>query len=352
LTGFKHFYRLNSKGGLKVEAYEERELVLRASRGDVESYSVLVKKYSNAVYATALSVIRDFHFAQDLAQEVFVKAWFNLNGLEEKDKFGGWLFTITKRMCLDWIRRAKPTEPIDSFPSFTDGRNSVETIVERYYIQEKVWDAINKLDEPKRLVTILYFISGFSSKEISDYLSISVSAVESRIRRSKEKLKKELLEIMEEEFSMKKIGQQFHDDVLWRIVPRIATIEIPVSKLEKSIEWYNKILGTKVVHQSTETAMLHLQGGNRVGVPTLFLVQTDDKMRLSFLNTNTKIVHSVIDFFVPDLERFQLYLQDQGVEVTKINFIPGLDGKGGFGFKDLDGNSLSACNVTHQGQDQ
>jgi RNA polymerase sigma factor (sigma-70 family) len=334
-----------------MDACEDRELVSKAARGDVESFSELVKKYSNAVYATALSVIRDFHIAQDIAQEAFVKAWFNLSDLEEMDKFGGWLLTITKRLCLDWIRKVKPVDPIESFPNLTN-RENVEEIVYRRLMQVEVLDAINQLDEPKRLVTIMYYISGFSTKEISHFLNISISAVESRIRRSKEKLKKELIGIMEKEFAMKKMGEEFHEEVMWRIVPRIATIEIPVSNIRRSVEWYCRILGTKVVFESTDSAMLHLQGASRIGVPTLYLVQTDDyKNKISFLNTNTNIIHSVIDFYVPDLVKFHQFLSDQGVEVGTLNFNLGMEGKGGFGFKDPDGHLFSACNVTHQGQE-
>ncbi|KQL55492.1 hypothetical protein AN964_12925 [Heyndrickxia shackletonii] len=137
---------------------------------------------------------------------------------------------------------------------------------------------------------------------------------------------------------------------MWRIVPRIATIEIPVTNIKASIDWYQKVLGTKVAHETDYDAMLHLQGGNRIGVPTLYLVQTESVRNLSFLNTNTNIIHSVIDFYVPDLERYHTFLKEQGVEVSGINFLPGMEGKGGFGFKDPDGNSLSVCNVTHQGQ--
>ncbi|MBB2480162.1 sigma-70 family RNA polymerase sigma factor [Bacillus sp. APMAM] len=330
---------------------EEHVLVNDAMNGDVNAYSILVQKYSNAAYATAMSMIRDTHIAQDLAQEALVKAWFNLSKLTNVEKFGSWLYTLTKRICLDWMKKEKKTEPIDSIPELTDDTNNVEAVYNRQYIKQTVWDAINQLDEPKRIVIILYFISGFTIKEISEYLNITVSAVESRIRRAKEKLKKELIHFMETEFSLNNtVGQTIHDETMWRIVPRIATIEIPVTNIKASIDWYQKVLGTKVAHETDYDAMLHLQGGNRIGVPTLYLVQTESVRNLSFLNTNTNIIHSVIDFYVPDLERYHTFLKEQGVEVSGINFLPGMEGKGGFGFKDPDGNSLSVCNVTHQGQ--
>lgn len=328
---------------------DDRELVDRASRGDTNAYAALVTKYSNAAYATAVSIVRDFHIAQDIAQEAFVKAWFKLNDLEDKSKFPGWLFMITRRLCLDWSKKKKKDENIESFPNIVDQHN-VEEIVQRKHLQETVWHAVNQLDDTNRLVTVMYFISGFTAKEISSFLDVSLSAVESRIRRSKEKLKKELFNLMEQTFTSKKMGEEFRDDVMWRIVPRIATIEIPVSNVKQSIEWYGKILGTKAVFEGEQAAMLHLQGGNRTGVPTLYLVETKDHARLSFLNTNTNVVHSVIDFYIPDLERFHSFLTEQGVEVTGINYIPNMPGMGGFGFKDPNGNLLSVTNVTHQGQ--
>ena len=334
-----------------MEHKEEHVLVNDAMNGDVNAYSILVQKYSNAAYATAMSMIKDTHIAQDLAQEALVKAWFNLSKITNAEKFGSWLYTITRRICLDWMKKEKKAERIDSIPELFDETNNVETVFNHQYIRLTVWDAINQLDESKRIVIILYFISGFTTKEISEYLNITVSAVESRIRRGKEKLKKELIHFMETEFSLSNsVGQTIHDETMWRIVPRIATIEIPVTNIKASIDWYHKVLGTKVAHETDYDAMLHLQGGNRIGVPTLYLVQTESVRNLSFTNTNTNIIHSVIDFYVPDLERYHIFLKEQGVEVTGINFLPGMVGKGGFGFKDPDGNSLSVCNVTHQGQ--
>lgn len=57
-------------------------MIKSASQGDFEAYSALVCIYSNAVYATAFSVVGDFHYAQDIAQEALIRAWNHLGMLE------------------------------------------------------------------------------------------------------------------------------------------------------------------------------------------------------------------------------------------------------------------------------
>jgi RNA polymerase sigma factor (sigma-70 family) len=326
-------------------------LVKSAREGSMEGYAQLIRKYSNLVFATALGKINDFYHAEDISQEVFVKAWFKLTELKEPEKFVSWLLTMTTNSCKDWFRKKYVseeqlvmTEKLNQYGANHNLENHVE-------LKMIVWKALNELDEKYRVVAIMHLISGYKAKEISQIMNISLSAVESRLRRAKDKLKEELYDQMSETVGEKKLGIEFEDEVMWRIVPRIATIEIPVSNLDLSISWYSKFLGTKVIHQDPTSAMLMLQGGNRIGVPTLYLVQTNDANRLSFKNTNTNTTHSVIDFFLPHLDRFHSFLTNENVEVTGINYIEGTPGYGGFGFKDPDGNSLSVCNVTFRGQE-
>ncbi|PLR87028.1 sigma-70 family RNA polymerase sigma factor [Bacillus sp. V33-4] len=325
----------------------DQELVRRSAQGSYDAYAELVNRYSNLVYSIALNKIRDFQHSEDISQEVFVKAWSKIADMNEGDKFSAWISAITRNQCIDWFRKNSKEEVV-----YSENHNDVSTdFIKQHEIKITIWDALNRLDEKYRLVTILYFITGFRAKEISEQLNLTLSAVESRLRRAKEKLKEELFDLMAETFSEHKVGKEFEEEVMWRIIPRIATIEIPVSNVKTSIDWYNKILGTKVISETDNTAMLRLQGGNRVGVPTIYLVQTADSSRLSFKNTNTNITHSIIDFFIHDLNRFYTFLMEQGVIVTGINYIPGMPGFGGFGFLDPDGNSLSACNVTFSGQE-
>ncbi|MCM3127002.1 VOC family protein [Paenibacillus provencensis] len=86
-----------------------------------------------------------------------------------------------------------------------------------------------------------------------------------------------------------------------------------------------------------------------IGVPGIFLCETQDSSRLQFRNTNNEVIHSVIDFYTNDLKGFYNYLNDQGVQVGELNINSEFD-FGGFGFKDPDGNLLSACNAIQNGQ--
>ncbi|HEX7065925.1 MAG TPA: VOC family protein [Bacillales bacterium] len=125
-------------------------------------------------------------------------------------------------------------------------------------------------------------------------------------------------------------------------ISKIATVEVPVSNLDRSIKWYTEVLDLHLDYKGDQDAMLLFY---KKGTPSIFLVETEEADTLSFFNSNTGVTHSVIDFYTADLKGFYGYLKEQNVEVGSYNADP--NGVGGFGFKDPDGNSLSACNIDH-----
>ncbi|QPC47603.1 VOC family protein [Mangrovibacillus cuniculi] len=131
-----------------------------------------------------------------------------------------------------------------------------------------------------------------------------------------------------------------------KFVSAVATIEIPVSNLEKSLAFYTEVLAVDIHFKGDKNAMLTF---GVKGVPTLFLVETDNVEKLSFANSSTGVEHSIIDFYTPDLKGFYDFLVEKNVEVGSLNLREGSD-LGGFGFRDPDGNLLSACNIVHPGQ--
>jgi RNA polymerase sigma factor (sigma-70 family) len=291
---------------------DEHLLVERACQGDLESYSPLVKRYSNAVYAIAYSVIGDFHDAQDIAQEVFVKAWHNINRLKDKRKFGSWLFTITKRLSIDWLKKVDKTwDPLDDATHISDSF-SVEERVEVRERKNVVWNALNTLDEKYRQVIILYFISGFNTREISNYMKISVSSVESRLRRSKQKLKEELVELIQETLPNQKLGKEFEQRVVKRITG-VACINLPVSNVDVSKNWYVHHLGCTLIRDTLRgngVANCFIKLGEG---PTVLLHEEREKYNLHFIRNGEPA--PIFELLTEDVKDFFDQLIKEGVTV-------------------------------------
>jgi RNA polymerase sigma factor (sigma-70 family) len=292
---------------------EDKEVVKSANQGDLEAYSALVSKYSNAVYATAFSVVGDFHISQDIAQEAFVRAWRSLGRLEDSDKFGSWLFTITRRLSIDWLRKwrlpLKPLSDAYNIPNIV----SVEEAVEIKETKENVWVALKSLDEKYRQVTVMYFISGFNSREISQFLGISLSAVESRIRRSKELLKKELFEMVQETLVTQKVDKDFEQKVIKRITG-VACINIPVKNIEKSVDFYINHLGCTLVRGILKTddgegnAFIKLGNG-----PVLLLHQEKEEYNIHFMRNGNPA--PMFELLTENANDFFAVLKEEGVPV-------------------------------------
>ncbi|MDQ0062613.1 VOC family protein [Paenibacillus harenae] len=135
-------------------------------------------------------------------------------------------------------------------------------------------------------------------------------------------------------------------------VPRIASIEIPVSNLKRAVDWYCQFLGLELLgeyEQSWKEAMMQFPG-HVAGVPTIYLVKTESDDRLGFYNTNRGYTQSIIDFYVPDLSAFHRKLASHGVKTNREHVVLNPGEISGFGFFDPDGNSLGATNAVFQGQ--
>ena len=81
---------------------EDGHIIQKCLDGDAAAFGLLVDKYKGSVYALAYAKLGDFHDAQDLTQEVFLKAYRKLRTLKRWDKFLSWLYAITSNSCKDF----------------------------------------------------------------------------------------------------------------------------------------------------------------------------------------------------------------------------------------------------------
>jgi RNA polymerase sigma-70 factor (ECF subfamily) len=94
-----------SAGQLRAAAGEEKELVRRAKGGDVVAYEALVHAHQQRVFAVVSGILRRREDIEDVAQQVFVKAYFSLERFDQRSAFGTWLYKIAVNECWDYLRK-------------------------------------------------------------------------------------------------------------------------------------------------------------------------------------------------------------------------------------------------------
>lgn len=191
----------------------DAELVHSILHGNKDDFDKLVQRYSNIVYGTAYNKLSDFHLAEDIAQEVFLKAYLHIDSLKEPDKVGNWLYSITVTTCIDWLRKNKNTL-LDIEGLETSASNEItEERVLQNELRSETWKVLNSLPASSKLITILYYMSGYKAKDIAEILNLTVAAVESRLHRIKQKLRKEMLSMVADDLGSKKLGEEFQGRV-------------------------------------------------------------------------------------------------------------------------------------------
>ena len=178
---------------------DDVQLIQRVLEGDDTAFSALVRKYQKPVHALAWRKIGDFHIAEDITQETFLKAYQRLSTLKEPQSFASWLYVITANHCSTWLRKKRlRTQSLEDTSSAQLERVTYSGYVieenERMRVEtqrEVVKKLLAKLKESDRTVITLYYFGGMTYEEISKFLGVSVGAIKNRVYRAQERLKKE-----------------------------------------------------------------------------------------------------------------------------------------------------------------
>ncbi len=178
------------------------ELIQRVLAGDDDAFSVLVRKYQKQVHALAWRKIGDFHIAEEITQDTFLKAYKRLATLKEPQRFVGWLYVIAANRCSSWVRKKRLwTQSLEHLDRADEEQLEKEAYSE--YIAEEnerisgqaqrdvVKKLLAKLRESERTVMTLHYFGEMSCTEIGAFLGVSANTVKSRLRRAQQRLKKE-----------------------------------------------------------------------------------------------------------------------------------------------------------------
>src|ERR1700758_897901 len=96
-----------AEAGVSARVEEDRELVRRAQKDDKEAFEELVRRHQNRVFAVAGGILRNREDVEDIAQQVFLKAYFSIKRFYQRAAFSPWLYKITVNECWDLLRKKK-----------------------------------------------------------------------------------------------------------------------------------------------------------------------------------------------------------------------------------------------------
>jgi RNA polymerase sigma-70 factor (ECF subfamily) len=168
----------------------EHEWIRLALKGDEQAFTELVGAYQVPVYNLCYRMLGEPGEAEDAAQETFLKAYRNMQRYDPGRKFVTWLLTIASNHCIDRLRKRRLTFlSLDTTPEIWDGNlPGPEGRLEDLELQEEVQDMLNGLSGPDRAAILLRYWYDYSYEEIANTLTLSVSAVKSRLHRARREL--------------------------------------------------------------------------------------------------------------------------------------------------------------------
>src|ERR1700693_1767142 len=179
-------------------AAQERQLVRRAQAGDVPAYEALLAKHQQRVFSVVGGILRRREDVEDVAQQVFVKAYFSLRRFDQRAAFSTWLYKITVNECWDLLRKKKvrplvyesdlSEEQAGQFSAAERLESGAQDVSDKLEAQQEVENLLQGLDECDRMMLILKEVEGFAIDEIAEILNLNANTVKARLFRARRRM--------------------------------------------------------------------------------------------------------------------------------------------------------------------
>lgn len=175
---------------------DEKAWVLQAQQGNDEAFTQLVETYQKPVYNLCYRMLGEPESAEEAAQETFLRAYQNLHRYDASRAFGAWLLSIAAHYCIDLLRKKKfamfslDAENDDgaTFELPDASAPDPETESVKREQRDRLHLLLKNLDATDRAAVIMRYWYDFSEVEIAASLNLTVSAVKSRLHRSRRAL--------------------------------------------------------------------------------------------------------------------------------------------------------------------
>lgn len=167
----------------------DEEIAWNVQRGDIQSFGILVQRYETKMMRYAKRFLVGYEDAQDVIQEVFLKAYANLQSFDTKRTFSSWLYRIAHNELINALKK-KGKEPLPFFDPDTLfphplSSDNPDREFDSQELKRMLDKCLNKLDVKYREPLVLYYFEDMNYQEISEILHIPISTVGIRLKRGK-----------------------------------------------------------------------------------------------------------------------------------------------------------------------
>lgn len=202
---------------------DDTKWIERILAGDEDAFTSLVKKYEKQIHAFVWRRVKDYHIAEEITQDTFLKAYEKLSTLRNPNRFSGWLYMIATRCFLTWVGEKKI--PVQSLEAMSNAE--IEALFYAQYMAEEteklatekqrqiVEYLLQKLPARERSVLALHYLSEMTCEEIGDFLDVSPNTIKSRLHRARKRLKKQETVVHETLGGSQRSGDLMEDIVNW-----------------------------------------------------------------------------------------------------------------------------------------
>ena len=185
---------------------EDLAVIERASNGDGDAFETLIRKHQASVFTLAYRMLGNRAEAEEMAQEIFFKAFRALKRFERRSRFSTWLYSIATNHCLNQLesRRRRPRlqelnrsarkegTPGPLLDQIADPTPGADQALEQADLQRQVQEQLLTLTPAHRSILVLRDIQGLAYEEIGEILSLEPGTVRSRLHRARMELKERL----------------------------------------------------------------------------------------------------------------------------------------------------------------
>lgn len=179
----------------------DAELVALARAGEADAFAELFERCRPALYAVAISILRDRDAALDAVQDTCLTALVRLDSLREPEAVRGWMHAIVRNVCAGLVRRGRRETPRPEVEPAIVAAGPDELLAERS-LREWMWTALESLSPEDRLTVLLrYFSRCQSYRAIAEVTAVPIGTVRSRLHRARAQLARELGQTLESTWS-------------------------------------------------------------------------------------------------------------------------------------------------------